>query len=37
MTNNNQIFLKLKIALRLQAEAVLDLLGHGGLKVSKHG
>ncbi len=34
--NNNQIFLKLKIALELQAEAVLALLSQGGLKVSKH-
>jgi uncharacterized protein YehS (DUF1456 family) len=34
--NNNQIFLKLKIALELQAEAVLDLMSQGGLKVSKH-
>jgi len=34
--NNNQIFLKLKIALELQAEAALDLLSQGGLKVSKH-
>jgi uncharacterized protein YehS (DUF1456 family) len=34
--NNNLIFLKLKIALNLQAEGVLEILNLGGLRLSKH-
>jgi len=34
--NNNQVFTKLKIALNLQADEVLELLAAGGLTLSKH-
>ncbi len=34
--NNNLIFLKLKIALNLRAEEVLDILKLGGTEISKH-
>jgi len=34
--NNNLIFLKLKIALNLQADDVLEILKPGGLTISKH-
>lgn len=34
--NNNQVFMKMKIALSLQAEDVLDILSKGGFKLSKH-
>ncbi len=34
--NNNLIFLKLKIALNLQAEEVLEMLKAGGMEISKH-
>ncbi|HKJ18755.1 MAG TPA: DUF1456 family protein [Xanthomonadales bacterium] len=34
--NNNQVFTKLKIALSLQADEVLELLAAGGLTLSKH-
>lgn len=34
--NNNLVFLKLKIALNLQAEGVLEILESGGSVISKH-
>lgn len=34
--NNNQVLTKLKIALDLKADQVLELLSAGGLKLSKH-
>lgn len=34
--NNNLIFSKLKIALNLKAEAVLEMIAKGGLNLSKH-
>lgn len=34
--SNNQIFSKLKIALNLQAEAVLEITSLGGLSLNKH-
>ena len=34
--NNNQVLTKLKIALDLKADEVLELLSLGGLKLSKH-
>ena len=34
--SNNQIMMKLKIALNLKAEEILDFLSLGGFKVSKH-
>ena len=34
--NNNQVFMKMKIALGLQAEEVLDILSKAGFKLSKH-
>lgn len=34
--NNNLVFLKLKIALSLQADGVLEILNQGGLRLSKH-
>ena len=34
--NNNLVFMKLKIALNLQADDVLQIMGLGGLPISKH-
>ena len=34
--NNNQVFMKMKIALSLQAEDVLDILAKANFKMSKH-
>lgn len=34
--NNNQVFMKMKIALALQAEDVLEILSKAGFKLSKH-